>query len=343
VNRLTQDGIGTVLLDSNFVTPPPGVREAASPVARFVSGSHELDGVLPDPGVAAVASEYQADPVLDAHASLGELAAIWLELPGTPGRGAAILFPEGPSLPPAFFGGFAQLVVGSPWLAAVPATDLAAVVGTPEPQPVPVRTGSVFPLDYVLRLKEAKSRLNHFAEAAVGAKPLVDRLHQRLLMAESATFISSTARGDRFVDSTLGAIRATYSSIQIATTQVTLTSRSGVLPITIKNATGYSVRVVLRFVSDRRLQFESGETYRLLLTGPSKTLTFRVRAETTGRFPIKVDVETPAIGTAADTIAQTVMIVRSTAYNKVALFVTIGAALFLAAWWGRRFLPRTKP
>jgi hypothetical protein len=34
------------------------------------------------------------------------------------------------------------------------------------------------------------------------------------------------------------------------------------------------------------------------------------------------------------------MIVRSTAFNRVALFVTAGALLFLLAWWGRRFLPR---
>ena len=100
------------------------------------------------------------------------------------------------------------------------------------------------------------------------------------------------------------------------------------------------VKVVLRFVADRRLVFEQGDSYPVLLTGSSRTLTFRVRAETTGRFPITVDLETPSTASTPDTIAQTVMVVRSTAYNKVALVVTIGAALFLAAWWGRRFLPR---
>src|SRR5262249_3694703 len=134
--------------------------------------------------------------------------------------------------------------------------------------------------------------------------------------------------------------RAAYGAIRISTTQVTLTSRSGVLPLTLTNGTGYAVEVTLRFVADRRLEFENGNSYRVLLTGSSRTLTFRVRAETTGRFPITVDLETPAGATPPDTIAQTVMVVRSTAYNKVALVLTIGAALFLGAWWGRRFLPR---
>jgi hypothetical protein len=35
-------------------------------------------------------------------------------------------------------------------------------------------------------------------------------------------------------------------------------------------------------------------------------------------------------------------VVRSTAYNRVALVITTGAALFLALWWGRRLLSRRK-
>jgi hypothetical protein len=36
------------------------------------------------------------------------------------------------------------------------------------------------------------------------------------------------------------------------------------------------------------------------------------------------------------------LIVRSTAYNRVALVLTIGAALVLLALWGRRFMPWAK-
>jgi hypothetical protein len=134
-----------------------------------------------------------------------------------------------------------------------------------------------------------------------------------------------------------------YESITLAgSNPVTLTSRNGILPITVDNGAGFPVRVVVRFVADRRLEFVNGPTQKVLLPASSRTLTFRVRAQTTGRFPIKIELLTPspASGSAPDTIAETDVIVRSTAYNRVALIVTIGAALFLAIWWGRRFLPR---
>jgi hypothetical protein len=72
------------------------------------------------------------------------------------------------------------------------------------------------------------------------------------------------------------------------------------------------------------------------LTRPEQSFTFQVRAQTTGRFPVEVLVQTPN----GDPITDSRIVVRSTAYNKIALIVMIGAAVFLVAWWGRRFLPR---
>jgi hypothetical protein len=53
-------------------------------------------------------------------------------------------------------------------------------------------------------------------------------------------------------------------------------------------------------------------------------------------------VRTPGNPAVAQTITQTEVLVRSTAYNRIALVLTIGAALFLLGWWGRRFLPRRR-
>jgi hypothetical protein len=53
---------------------------------------------------------------------------------------------------------------------------------------------------------------------------------------------------------------------------------------------------------------------------------------------VAIEVQTPA----GDPIASSSIVVRSTAYNRVALVLTIGAAVFLAMWWGRRFLPRPR-
>jgi hypothetical protein len=94
------------------------------------------------------------------------------------------------------------------------------------------------------------------------------------------------------------------------------------------------VRVVLR---STRLEFIGGSSREVTLNRPLQRFIFPVRAQTTGQFPVQILVQTP---TGSLTITQSQIVVRSTAYNRVALVVTIGAALFLAAWWGRRFLPR---
>ena len=74
----------------------------------------------------------------------------------------------------------------------------------------------------------------------------------------------------------------------------------------------------------------------------SLRLVFQVNAETTGKFPLVVTIETP--GTPARTIPswRTQLIVRSTAYDRVALVITIGAGLFLAVWWGRGVFRRRR-
>ncbi|HXY73023.1 MAG TPA: hypothetical protein VEM41_10795, partial [Actinomycetota bacterium] len=90
-------------------------------------------------------------------------------------------------------------------------------------------------------------------------------------------------------------------------------------------------------VSASQLTFPHGNRRTITIAAHgSQFLSFAVQTKTTGRFPVSVQIFTRA----GRQIAETQMIVRSTAYNLVALVVTLGAALFLLAWWGRRFLPR---
>jgi hypothetical protein len=69
-----------------------------------------------------------------------------------------------------------------------------------------------------------------------------------------------------------------------------------------------------------------------------------VTPNTTGRFGVQVFVRTPS----GKQVNSALLIVRSTAYNRIALLITIGALVVLLALWARRALatrraPRSEP
>jgi hypothetical protein len=342
VTHLWGLGYRVALVDPGYVSIPRALGGfTPPPVVRLAEARSPLDLVVPDRTVATLAQSDPGDPVLAAHSALGELAAIWFEFPGTPGRGAAMLFGEAPAAAPGFLQAFAALVPRSPWLQPVSASTLIQQVASPARRALPARRTASFAPGYVPSLDAARGELGQFQQTAVAAASLVARLRDHLLLAEGSTFLSSPAAGEAFVRSVRHAITSTYREIRLDNpTAFTLTSRAGLLPITLRNHTGMAVRVQVRLVADRRLAFPSGNPRVVTLSSAAQSFTFPVRAETTGRIPIKIQVLTPNTRGVPDEITEVQTVVRSTAYNRVALFVTIGAALFLLAWWGRRFLPR---
>jgi hypothetical protein len=336
--KLAAMGARTVLVDPGFLAFP---KFLAPPTVKLTSGTSSLTAILPDPEVQALSRTNASDPRLGAQLALGELAATWLELPGTPGRGAAVMVPEKLSAPIGFYSAFASLVRASPWLQPSTASAFTAAIPPNLRRPVPSRVYPAFPPLYVERLERAKSALAHFGKVIHGDTPLVDRLRRNLLLADSGAFLANASAGQQFIGSVDASARQVYGRIGISTSVVTLTSRAGFIPLTLENGSGYTVSVVLQFISDRRLEFSGGATRPLTLQPRDRTITVGVKSLANGRIPIRVQLVTPG-QFLPEVIAERSVVVRSTAYNRVALFVTIGAALFLLAWWGRRFLPRRR-
>jgi hypothetical protein len=336
--KLAAMGARTVLLDPGFLAFP---KFLAPPTVKLTSGASSLTAILPDPEVQSLLRTNAPDPRLAAQLALGELAATWLELPGTPGRGAAVMVPEKLSAPVAFYSSFASLVRSSPWLQPSMASSFAAAIPPSVRRQVPSHVYPAFSPLYVERLERAKSALAHFSKVIHGAAPLIDRLRQNLLLANSGAFLTDAAAGQQFIGTVDTSARQVYRRIGIATSVVTLTSRAGFIPLTLENGSGYTVSVVLQFISDRRLEFSGGATRPITLQPRDRTITVGVTSLANGRIPIRVRLVTPG-QFLPEVIAERSVVVRSTAYNRVALFVTIGAALFLLAWWGRRFLPRRR-
>jgi hypothetical protein len=342
-NRLRTLGARTLLINADYLLPSATpAKFTPAPVVQLVGARKPVPAIVPDALVMARAAAHSGDPTLAAHAALGELATIWLEFPGTPNRGASLLFGEAATLDPRFLPAFSSLVGRSPWLNPVTARELAAVTPNREQHPIPNRAYPHFSPDYISHLLFARATVAQFGQTAEGAKPLVDRLQAQLWLADAGGFVSDPLRGRSFIDSAYEVVQQTYKGVVVSPGLVTLTSRQGNILITLRNSTGYTISARIVLIADRRISFVNGESRKITLPPLQRTLTFAVRAETTGRFPVKVRIQTPGDPGIPQTITETEVLVRSTAYNRIALVLTIAAALFLLGWWGRRFLPRRR-
>jgi hypothetical protein len=114
-------------------------------------------------------------------------------------------------------------------------------------------------------------------------------------------------------------------------TRVTLTARSGKIPITIHNDSAQRLTVVLR-LSSPKVELPPGASQPIVLEPHRRsTQLLQVTTRATGTFPLRVDVLT---ADGAEPVAGGEVVLVSTAFNRVALVLSGGAAGFLLLWWG---------
>ncbi len=111
---------------------------------------------------------------------------------------------------------------------------------------------------------------------------------------------------------------------------VTLTASTAQIPLTFRNDADREVPIHLSLASDK-LVFPDG-TDRDIVLEPGKNQTVRIAVETrsSGTFPLVMTVTT-AGGLPIQTSEVTV---RSSFVSGVGVFLTVGAVVFLAIWWG---------
>jgi hypothetical protein len=303
-----------------------------------------MTAVTPDPVVEERTAAADQDPALSAMWTIGELSAIYFERPSIP-RGVAVVFGEG-ELPPGrflrvFLDGL-EVRSGIRWLRGVKATRVA--VGQPPPddptEPRELQAASRAPgfsSAVVAGLEEGRDDVDALGSMAEQS-PLLDQLRRGLLLAQSRYLAGHEVDRLSLIGSVRTAVATELDKIHPPrASSITLTSQGGIIPVTLRNDAGYPVRVQLTLRSTR-LRFVGGPSREVRLERPVQQFVFPVRAQTTGRFPVRVELETPD----GVPIGSSRIVVRSTAYNRVALVITTGAALFLALWWGRRLLSRRK-
>jgi hypothetical protein len=326
----------------------PGVELTLSPpaAAAVQTASGQVPAIAPDPILETRTEALPEDPALAAMWTLGELAALYFEQPSLD-RGAALVISEDESPNIQFLRTLLRGLQPQPGVSFLRPTSATRVLfAETGPDDPPLEERRIQQSSRSASLSDQVAEEIQLAEEAFGrlesveARPeLLDQVRRSILLSESRYLLGREDLALDFLSSARRIVRSEFAKILPPDEEstVTLTSRNGVIPLTIRSETDYPVhvRVALRAA---KLQFLDGSSRDVTLQPPGQAFSFPVRTQASGRFEVRVEVLTPA----GDPIAASTIVVRSTAYNRVALVITIGAAVFLALWWGRRFLPRRR-
>jgi Family of unknown function (DUF6049) len=334
---LAVDGIRTLIVGPTTVDLPEQPLGFAGPATTSL-GDGPLTAIVPEAASdALLGSVVGEDPVRAAQVLLGELTTIWQEQPGET-RGVALVFGEDAPLPGPFFPSIAKSIATAPWLAPTVAGGFVATFPPTDASVLASPSFRRFPISYVASLKEARRRIDTLRSMLPDGSLEPARLETMLLLAEARQYLTSTTEGLAFIDAARESVRATVDDLALETVDsVTLTSDSGGIPVTVSNEGPHSLEFWVQLVSTRIR--EEPATRVELAPGQSETLRLQARLRSTGRFPVRVLMVSPS----GRMIGDATIVVRSTAYNRTALLITIGAALVLLLVWARRFLPGRTP
>ncbi|HTG47237.1 MAG TPA: DUF6049 family protein [Actinomycetota bacterium] len=333
-----------VLADADTIDRPQQPLDFAPPPTATVTTSdgETVSLILPDPGVQDVLTrpDLTSDPVRAAQAVLGELAVIWKEEPVPPSpevRGIAIGLPD--TLPSTMWAPLFERL-HAPFLVPVHAADLVAKVNPPgEAAALRSSQTGTFPLAYAASIKDLGRQVQSYGSMLPADSAVPAALQRDLLYAESATYVTDPAAGQQWLDSVYATTQAAFASVQPRVNRTfTFTAGEGTIPLLMGDPGPTPLRVTIELRS-AQFEFPDGARQDVLLERPNQVVTFRVVAKAAGQNPIAVVVQSPSGAVIGQPVT---IVVRSTAVNRIALFVTLGAAAVLALLYLRRWLRRTK-
>jgi hypothetical protein len=342
VTALHGRGVRRVVVPESALAPLDPEDFSRTLARRFTVGSAApLDAAVADAALAAYAGATD-DPVLDAANLVGDLATIFFDEPPAQ-RGAVVRIPDTWAPDASFLRAVLAGLTPSTLFRPVTIDQFFTVVpesstggGLADGDPVlhrdlePQRTQPLG--SFPVMLLDGRAALETYRSAIGDDSPRADPLERLLLVSCSADLPVSGRMP--YVDSANGTIDTELNKVDAPPEQtITLTSRSGRIPITIRNAADYPLTVTLHLESDRleMPELTNGSTT-LTLENETTRIEVAVRARTSGDSPLDVLLTTPDGRMELD---RTTYRVRSTAVSGVGLVLSIGAGLFLLVWWAR--------
>ncbi|MCU1369681.1 MAG: hypothetical protein JWO77_875 [Ilumatobacteraceae bacterium] len=271
----------------------------------------------------------RSDPVLAAHQLLARLASTG----GGPTGDPAVVVTVDPALATDTSLQIVTdaLAVGTPFFAA---TDVEAILDaepatggsalTPVSQP---ELGS-YPATY----RQASSSLASYQSMVGGRRELITPYELTLTVSASQDLALAQRRDD--AASVTSALEVPFTAIATPEKdKVTLGADDATFPLPITSELDYQVKVVIELESNDRVRFPKSRVEKILEPGKNQ-VPIRVQTRAAGDTPVRITVRSPDDGVI---LAESQYTIRSTAVSGVGIVLTVGAALFLAVWWGRHW------
>ncbi|HYN75712.1 MAG TPA: DUF6049 family protein [Candidatus Limnocylindria bacterium] len=333
LKTLQAQRVRQVVLDSASLTPQtdlPATPDALAPLSDFP----DLQAVTSDRPLAdlvAAGPGMLGGLVLAQQRLLAETAMIAAERPGD-ARSVFAAPPRRWAVSPEW----AQAVAGlnGPWLDPVTLDVLTADPGdAPARATLPyapeARDAQISPAQ-LAAVSTDRERLTRFAPAVVEPEPFLAAYEPALLGAQSTAWRGEgAAAGLAFTRTLNEAVTADVTSVALLQRgQVTLSSRTGIIPLAVQNGLDRDVRVRVSVVATPSVRLRSEPTD--VLTVPAgRTASVDVPAEATvdGAFTVVATLTTAEGATLGQPVD---FVVRATGYGTVARIVVGGALILLA-------------
>jgi len=337
VRQLVLEGNALVPTDEKFTPAHPYKMQAVAG-----DDSTAVTVVATDPGLERFLGGADPPALRAAHLLAG-LAVVAGEQPSIP-RGVAITNPDRWNADPAFVAAVLAGLRANPQLqpttvaGLLDAVPTATVDGDPAGAPVYRRLApysvpaAPITLTEYQKAQASRDAVANLKGAGTAATAAADRA---LATSVSADWANPTGRvqAKALLDSIANSANGFLDQIKVQPrSTITITSSKAEIPIGFKNTSDQPVTVHLKLESDRLLFPDGAERDVVLPAQRSTTVRVAIETRGSGTAPVVMTVTTPS-GLKIPS-GTTIITVRSTFVSGVGVFLTVGAVVFLAVWWG---------
>lgn len=201
----------------------------------------------------------------------------------------------------------------------------------PATTPLALAPPTIVPLDAYVMEREAVLARSASADSM--------RIDDEAPDTDQAIALARTERRDLTTEERLAGLSdlnqsldATFASISTAASdRITLGARNATFPLPIRSDADEPLLVRIHLESSDRLSLPRNHFDTVVEPGRT-TVSIPIEARTSGDTPLQVTISTPDDGIV---LARSQYTIRSTAVSGVGIVLTVGAAVFLAIWWGR--------